>query len=121
MYYIAGLETHPDQFLGFPHQLARQHDDHVRSVTDLGFLLLAGHDDQLRGGVYDVELVEDGGCVRGEDHFLEVINDDFVAAIGTEGGLNCLGDCSTCFYVPYDGAVFGIVAILSQLSDNVQG
>ncbi len=65
----------------------------------------------------DIELVEDGGGVGGEDHFLEVVDDDFVAAIGTEGGLHGLGDGSTCFDVAYDGAVFGIVARF-QLSET---
>lgn len=116
LYYIAGFEPHADQLLGFPHQLACQDDDHVGGVPDLGLLLLTGHDDQLGGGMDDIELVEDGGGVGGEDHFLEVVDDDFVAAIGAEGGLHGLGDGSTCFDVAYDGAVFGIVAVF-QLSE----
>ena len=39
-----------------------------------------------------------------------MVDDDFVAAVGTERCLHCLGYGSTCFYVPYHGTVFGFVA-----------
>ena len=39
-----------------------------------------------------------------------MVDDDFVAAIRTERCLHCLGNGSTCFYVPYHSAVFGFIA-----------
>ena len=47
-----------------------------------------------------------------------MIDDDFVAAIGTERGLHCLGYGSTCFYISYYGAIFRFVAGREQLVGN---
>jgi len=44
-----------------------------------------------------------------------VVDDNFVAAVGAQGGLYGLGDCATCFNVAYDGAVFRFVAAGCQL------
>jgi len=40
-----------------------------------------------------------------------MVDDDFVAAVGTEGCLDGLGYRSTCFYVADHGAIFGFVAV----------
>lgn len=60
--------------------------------------------------MHNVKFSKYGGGVGGQDHLLEVVDDDFVAAIGAERGLNGLGDCATCFNVAYNGAIFGFVA-----------
>ena len=43
---------------------------------------------------------------------MEVVDDEFVAAVGAEGCLDCAGDCSTGIDVADDGAVFGVVAVV---------
>lgn len=58
----------------------------------------------------DVEFTEDGRGVGGKDHFLQMVDDDFVTAVGTERGLDGLRDCLTGFDVADDGAIFGVVA-----------
>lgn len=79
---IAGLQTHAEQLLSFLQQLAGQYDDQVGSVSHLGLLLLTGHDEQLSGGVYNVEFAQDRGRVRGQNHLLQVVDDNLIAAIG---------------------------------------
>ena len=39
-----------------------------------------------------------------------MVDDDLVTAIGTEGGLNGLGDCTACFYVAEDRSILRFVA-----------
>lgn len=58
----------------------------------------------------DVELAQNGGGVRGEDHLGEVVDDDFVAAVGAERGLDGRGDGAAGVDVAVDGAIFGVVA-----------
>lgn len=65
----------------------------------------------------DFELAEDCCGVVGQDHFLQVVDDDLVAAVGTEGGLHGLGDGTAGIDVAEDGAIFGIVAV--EQSDTV--
>ena len=59
----------------------------------------------------DVQLAQDRGRVRGQDHFLQVVDDDLVAAVGAEGGLYRLGDGAAGFDVAEDGTIFGLVAV----------
>ncbi len=59
----------------------------------------------------DVQLAEDRRRVRGEDHLLQVVDDDLVAAVGAERGLHGLGDGPARFDVAEDGAIFGLVAV----------
>lgn len=44
--------------------------------------MLIGYDEKFSGGVDNIEFVEDGGGVGGEDYFLEMVDDDFVVVIG---------------------------------------
>ena len=59
----------------------------------------------------DFEFAEDGRCVVGEDHLLEVVDDEFVAAVGSEGCLYCAGDCAAGVNVAENGAIFCVVAV----------
>ncbi len=61
--------------------------------------------------MHDVEFAEDGGGVGGEDHFLEVVDDDFIAAVRSERGLDGGGDGAAGVDVAHDGAIFGVVAV----------
>ncbi len=60
--------------------------------------------------MYDIKFAEDSGSVVRENHFLEVVDDDLVAAIGSEGGLDSGSDRSARVDVPQDSAIFGVVA-----------
>jgi hypothetical protein len=75
-------------------------------------LLLAGHDEKLCGRVNNIELAQDRGSVRSENHLLEVVDYDFVATVGAEGGLDGRGDGAAGVDVAQNGAIFGIVAVI---------
>jgi len=62
--------------------------------------------------MYDIEFSEDRDSIVCEDHLLQVIDDDFVAAIRTEGSLYGGSDGSARINVAQDCAVFGIVAVV---------
>lgn len=58
----------------------------------------------------NVEFAEDGGGVGGQDHLLEMVDDDLVASIGTKGCLDGGGDCATSIDIAEDGSIFRVVA-----------
>lgn len=45
-----------------------------------------------------------------------MVYDDLVAAIGSEGGLNGLGNRSACVNVADDCSIFGVVAVVGWLA-----
>lgn len=108
---VGGLEAHAEEVLGLAQQLTGEDDDEVGVVAHLGLLLLRGHDEELGGGVDDVELAQDRGGVGGEDHLGQVVDDDLVAAVGAERGLDGLRNGSAGIDVAEDGAIFGVVAV----------
>ena len=57
------------------------------------------------------EFAEDGGSVVGQDHFLQVVDDEFVAAIGAQGGLHSTGDGAAGVDIASHGAIFCVVAV----------
>lgn len=59
----------------------------------------------------DIELFEDCGGIRCENHLLEMVYDNLVAAIGTERGLDGRGDGTAGIDVANDGAIFRVVAV----------
>ena len=63
--------------------------------------------------MHDFQFPQDGGGVVGQDHFLQVVDYQFVAAVGAERGLHCAGDGAAGVDVAEDGAVFGVVAAFS--------
>ena len=110
---ITSLQSHTNELLSLLQQLARKDDNQVGAIAHLSILLLTRHNQQLSGGVNDVELTEDGSGIRSQDHLLQVVDDDLVAAVGAQGGLDGLRDGLAGLDVPDDGSVFGIVAELS--------
>lgn len=58
----------------------------------------------------NIELAEDGSGVGGQDHLLQVVDDDLVAAVGSQGGLHGLRDSLAGFDVTDNGSIFGVVA-----------
>lgn len=56
--------------------------------------------------MHNVELAEDGGGVGGEDHLLQVVDDDLVAAVGAQRRLDGRGDGSAGVDISEDGAIF---------------
>ena len=67
--------------------------------------------------MYDIEFAEDSGSVVRENHFLEVVDDDLVAAIGSQGCLDGASDRSARVDVAQDSAIFGVVAGSHQYGD----
>lgn len=66
--------------------------------------------------MHDLELPQYRRRIRGEDHFLEVVDDDLVAAIGPERGLNGLGNGPAGVDVANDCSIFGVVAVVGWLA-----
>lgn len=64
----------------------------------------------------DIELAQDRHGVVGQDHLLQVVDDDLVASVRAQRGLDCAGDCPARVDVAYDGAIFCVVAGLSRQS-----
>lgn len=60
--------------------------------------------------MHDFELAKDGCGVVGEDHLLQVVDDNFVAAEGAKGGLYRRGDGAAGVDVAEDGAILGVIA-----------
>jgi hypothetical protein len=60
--------------------------------------------------VHDIELAENRGGIVRENHLLQVVDDDLVAAIGSERCLYGRGDGSAGVDVADDGAIFSIIA-----------
>lgn len=58
----------------------------------------------------NVELAKDGGGIRGQDHLLQMVDDNLVAAIGAQRGLDRRRDGPACVDIAQDGAIFGVVA-----------
>jgi hypothetical protein len=55
--------------------------------------------------VHNFQFAENRSGVVGEDHFLQVVDDNLVAAIGTQRSLDGLGDSTACVDVANDGAI----------------
>jgi hypothetical protein len=55
--------------------------------------------------VHNFQFAEDRSGVVGEDHFLQVVDDDLVAAIGTQRCLDGLSNGTACVDVANDGAI----------------
>lgn len=62
--------------------------------------------------MHDIQLAQDGRRVGRQNHLLEVVDDDLVAAIWTQGRLDGLRDGAAGFDVADHGAVFGIETLL---------
>lgn len=60
--------------------------------------------------MHDFEFAEDGGSVVGEDHLLEMVDDDLVAAIRSQRRLDGRGDSAAGVDVADNGAIFCVVA-----------
>ena len=65
--------------------------------------------------MHDFEFSQDGGGVVGQDHFLQVVDDEFVSAIRTEGGLDSARNCPAGIDVADDGAIFCVVAVAGSV------
>lgn len=65
--------------------------------------------------MHDVQLAQNGRRVRCEDHLLQVVDDDFVAAVGTQRRLDGFGDGLAGLDVADDGSIFGVVAVVFMI------
>jgi hypothetical protein len=59
--------------------------------------------------VNNIEFAEDSRRIGGQDHLLQVVDDDLVAAIGAQGSHDGTRDSLAGFDVTDDGSIFGIV------------
>lgn len=59
----------------------------------------------------DFEFSEDGSSVGGKNHLLQMVDNDLVAAIGAERGLDGGRNCPAGVDVAEDGTIFRVVAV----------
>lgn len=62
----------------------------------------------------DIEFAKNGSGVGGQDHLLEVVDDDLVAAVWSQRGLDRRRYGATSVDVAQDGSIFGIIARIKQ-------
>ena len=72
-------------------KLSGKDDDGCSTVTNLSILDLGELNQNLGGGVSDLELLEDGGAIVGDGHITDVVDKHLVKALGTEGRLDNVG------------------------------
>jgi hypothetical protein len=77
--------------------------------------LLTSHNQQLGSGVNNIQFTENGRSVGGQDHLLQVVDDDLVAAIGTQGSLNGAGDGLAGLDVADNSSILRVMAVLMEL------
>lgn len=116
---ITRLQSHTDQLLRLLQQLARQNDNQVSSITHLRILLLTSHNQQLSRGVHNIQLAENRRSIRGQNHLLQVVDDDLVAAVRTQGSLHRAGDSLASLDVTNNGSIFGVVAVTELVELSV--
>lgn len=63
----------------------------------------------------NIQFTEDGGSIGGQNHLLQVVDDDLVAAVRTQGSLNSAGDSLAGLDVTNDSSILGVVAELMGL------
>lgn len=61
--------------------------------------------------MYDVEFSEDRGGVVGQDHFLQMIDDDLISSVRAQGRLHRLRNGTTGIDVSKHGTIFAVVAV----------
>jgi hypothetical protein len=66
--------------------------------------------------MYNLKLSQYRRRIRGQNHFLEVINHDFVTTIGPKRGLDGLGNRPACVNVADNGSIFSVVAVVGWLA-----
>ena len=80
------MDVGVDEVLGLLEELSCEDDGGGGPVSALGVLGLGDLDDHLGGGVLDVQLLEDGDTVVGDDDVADGVDHHFVHSFGSEGG-----------------------------------
>lgn len=82
-----------------PEELCGNKDDRRGSVTDFLVLLLGKVDEDLSGGVFNVEQGEDGGAVVGHRHISNVVDHHFIQTAGAKRTADYICNCLCRQYV----------------------
>ena len=85
------MDVGVDQGLGLLEQLSGQDDAGRGSVSALGVLGFGDLDDHLGGGVLDIDLLEDGHSIVGDDDISDGVDQHLVHSLGSEGGPDRVG------------------------------
>lgn len=76
--HLTRVQTHHQQMLRPLQQLSRQDQDQVGRIPHLTLLRFGSHDEQLGSGVNDFDFPDDGRCVRGDEEFSKVVDDELI-------------------------------------------
>ena len=87
-----GVDVGVDELLGLFEKLSGEDDAGGCSVSALGVLGLGDLNDHLGGGVLDIDLLQDGDTVVGDDDISDGVHEHLVHSLGSEGGPDGIGD-----------------------------
>lgn len=73
------------------------------------------HNQQLGRGVNNIQFAQNARSVRRKDHLLQMVDDDFVAAVGTQRCLDSLGDGLAGLDIADNSTIFGIMTVLFSI------
>ena len=71
----------------------------VDVYTDLLVLKSSQLDQNLGGGMLDLQELEDGGPVVGDGHIPDVVHQHLVQADGAQAGLDNIGNAARCHHI----------------------
>lgn len=92
----SGVNLVPDEVASPLEQLGGQDNDGGGAVAHFSVLELGKLDEHFGGRVLDLDALEDGGAVIGDEDFSDVVHDHFVQALRAKGGLDDVGDGADC-------------------------
>ena len=92
----SGVNVGVDHVEGLLEELACEDDGGGGSVSDLGVLSLGDLDEHLCCGVLDIDLLEDGDTVVGDDDVSHGVDEHLVHSSGSKAAPDCVGDCPCC-------------------------
>ena len=87
-----GVDVGVDEGLGLLQQLSGQDDGGGGAVPALAVLGLGDLDHHLGGGVLDIDLLQDGDTVVGDDDVPDGVHEHLVHSLGSEGGPDGVSD-----------------------------
>jgi hypothetical protein len=80
-----------DEFVGTLEELSGEDNNGSGTISDFSILDLGKLNENLGSGVSDLELLEDGGAIISNSNISDIIDEHFVEALGTERGLDDVG------------------------------
>lgn len=81
------MQSHLNKSLRLDHELTRETEHKVRTVTALLLLHLGGHGDHFGRWMMDITFLDDCGSIRSDEKSIEVIDHHFVHTVRSQSRL----------------------------------